>query len=242
MATLYLIKKFSDLSMRESLYAKKLENSKKTGAIPLVMDNNPALPNMAKIINKHKHLLDLHPALNCLIPKDRVFVTYRKNRTIGDTLIHNRYRPKSTALDTPSLSAIAADSEDSKRLEHDEGSGCVACEKCYVCKQGYLTPCEEYTSFHTDQIFYMKKRITCQSTGLIYLMECVSCRVSDVGYTTGNLPKRFSNHKSHIKRKVNSCRLAGHFLEVDHNIDYSKDCTLSCPKKIKLVKTSIIHH
>ena len=67
-------------------------------------------------------------------------------------------------------------------------------------------------------------------------MECVTCSVSDIGYTTGNLPKRFSNHKSHIKRKVNSCRLVGHFLEVDHNIDYSKDnYNASLSKHLKVI-------
>ena len=55
----------------------------------------------------------------------------------------------------------------------------------------------------------MSKRIT----GLIYLVECTTCESS-----YGNLPKRFSNHKSHIKRNVKSCRLTNHFLDKEHDL------------------------
>ena len=35
--------------------------------------------------------------------------------------------------------------------------------------------CDSFTSYHTTQIFSIGKRITCQSTGLIYLAECITC-------------------------------------------------------------------
>ena len=44
------------------------------------------------------------------------------------------------------------------------------------------------------------------------------CESGCVGYFIGKLPKRFSNHKSHIKWGVKSCRLTNHFLEKDHKI------------------------
>ena len=69
----------------------------------------------------------------------------------------------------------------------------------------------------------MSKRITCQNTGLIYLVECITCESSYVGYSIGNLPKRFSNHKSHIKRNVKSCRLTNHFLDKDHDLVRDKN-------------------
>jgi len=52
-------------------------------------------------------------------------------------------------------------------------------------------------------------------------MECNTCNQSYVGYTTSNLPKRFSNHKSHIKKGIRSCRLVNHFLDIDHALDFS---------------------
>ena len=51
----------------------------------------------------------------------------------------------------------------------------------YVCKLGYLTPCDSFSSYHTTQVFSMSKRINCQNTGLIYLVKCTTCESSYLG-------------------------------------------------------------
>ena len=131
-------------------------------------------------------------------------------------LIRNRFRPSSSS--TPSqddVNPLQPTAIAKELLSQEIVPGCFACCKCYVCKMVYLTPCYSFTSY---QVFSIGKRITCQSTGLIYLAECITCVSSCVGYSISNLPKRFSNHKSHIKRNVKSCRLAKHFLEKDHDL------------------------
>ena len=52
-------------------------------------------------------------------------------------------------------------------------------------------------------------------------MECNTYKQSYVGYTTTNLPKRFSNHKSHIKKGIRSCKLVNHILDIHHALDFS---------------------
>ena len=196
---------------------------------------------MSKIIHRHKHLLDIDPGLRNVIPKDKVFVTYRKNKTIGDTLIHNRYRPtRPTQEHEPAHEVHSVQGRHAgPSLSQDQDPGCHACNKCYCCKQGYLVECANYKSYHTDQVFPINRRITCQSTGLIYLMECIQCEVSYIGFTTGNLPKRLSNHKSHIKGKYRSCRLVNHFIDIDHKLDFSStlsyNASLSSHLKIILI-------
>ena len=120
------------------------------------------------------------------------------------------------------------------------GVGCVPCGKCYVCKLGYLTPCSSFSSYHTTQVFSMSKRISCQNVGIIYLAECITRESSFIGYSITNLPKRFSNHKSHIKRYVKTCRLTSHFLEKDHGLVRDKgqkefDNTLVKHLKVKII-------
>ena len=217
-------------------------NNKSNGAIPLVMDNNPGLPNMSKIINRNKHFLVSDQTLKKLMPVEKVFVTSRKNRSIGDMLVRNRYRPSSMTTN-PSQDFPESGNGDgestSEELEVELEHGCHACGKCYCCKSKFLTPCDSFTSYHTDQVFKFKKKITCQSTGLIYLAECITCEVSDIGYTTGNLPKRFSNYKSHIKSKKNTCRLVNHFLSIDHKLDFTStanyNLSLSAHLKVILI-------
>ena len=226
------------------MYQKKDKSKDKSnGAIPLVIDHNPGLPNMSKIINRNKHFLESDPILRKLMPKEKVFVASRKNKSIGDILVRNRYRPSSVARISDQVlpeSGTGNRESTSEELEGGEHQhGCFACGKCYCCKYQFLTPCDSFTSFHTDQVFGFNKKITCQSTGLIYLAECVTCEVSDIGYTTGNLPLRFSNHKSHIKKKKSTCRLVNHFITVEHNLDFtSRDSynkTLSAHLKVILI-------
>ena len=216
--------KFSDIADRKDLYSLKEKSDKTTGLIPMVMDHNPALPNMGSIIYRHKHLLNLDPDLSTLVRPDRVFVSNRKNQTIGGMLVHNKYRASNSQAERetmvlPQPEADLAPNAETAQIVGDVG--CCACGKCYVCKQKFLSPCVQFSSYHSEQIFPITKKLNCQSVNLIYLMECNTCKQSYVGYTTSNLPKRFSNHKSHIKKGIRSCKLVNHFIDVDHSLDFS---------------------
>ena len=83
---------------RRSLY--QINTSKGTGKmfLPLVTDTNPALPDMAKIINKHKHILALDPTLEKVVPRDSLFVTHRSAKTIKDLVISSK-RPKLAVIE-----------------------------------------------------------------------------------------------------------------------------------------------
>ena len=74
-------------------------------------------------------------------------------------------------------------------------------------------------------------------------MECTLCEQSYVGYTTGNLPRRLSNHKNHIKKNIKSCKLVNHFLDFDHKLDFSStksfDASLSKFLKVILIDSLI---
>ena len=218
--------KFSDIANRKNLYAPKNKDETTTCLIPMVMDQNPALPNMGSIIHKYKHLLNLDPALKKLVRADSIFVSHRKNQTIGGMLVHNKYRASGTASSDREREATASqflepDATILPAVREADNAGCHACGKCYVCKKSFLSPCSKFSSHHSKQVFPITKYITCQSCNLIYLMECRTCKQSYVGYTTSNLPKRFSNHKSHIKKGIRSCKLVNHFLDIDHSLDFS---------------------
>ena len=79
--------KFSDLANRKDPNSLKEKNDKNTCLLPMAIDQNPAFPNMGSIIHRYKHLHKPDPALK------KLFVSNRKNRTIGDMLVHNIYRP-----------------------------------------------------------------------------------------------------------------------------------------------------
>ena len=185
---------------RITLYSKKDKNEQ-TICTPLVIDNNPALPPMNKIINKHKYILKLNKELNKTIKPENIFVSYRSNKTIKDMLIHNKLRNKNVT-------------------EENIDVGCYKCKTCYLCKW-YMNETKTVTSYHTNQIFRIKSKITCDTKCVIYLVDCDIHKVSYVGYTTGNMKSRFSNDKSHIKAKKCTCEKVTHLINENHDLDFS---------------------
>ena len=100
--------------------------------------------------------------------------------------------------------------------------GCVKCvaKRCYMCKN-YLVECKEFSSFHTQQIFRHKMRISCGSEVVIYKIDCLTHSKSYIGYTTTNIKLRFSNNKTHLKTNNISCEIIKHLRDCEHNIDFS---------------------
>ena len=167
---------------------------------PLIIDFNPALPNMTKIINKHKYLLGLDPELIKVIPTNSIFVTFRRAKNIQDILVHSK-------LKSP--------------IEQNTGTmnkgQCKNCEsnRCVFHKY-YLNNCTEFSSHHTNQKFMIENDIIdCDTRCIIYLASCKVCKVSNVGFTTNSIKERVRAHKNHIKKSIHSCELASHFIGGD---------------------------
>merc|ERR1711933_249102 len=102
----------------------------------------------------------------------------------------------------------------------EEDIGCKRCNKCYLCKW-YMRDTKTFTSHHTNQIFKIKEKITCEDQGIIYLVDCGKHKVSYVGYTTKIMKNRFSNDKYHIKTNKETCEKVTHVIEKDHDLDFS---------------------
>ena len=213
---------------RTSLYAEKVTGVKNKICLPLTIDTNPALPDMGKIINRHKHILNLDLNLARVIPSSSVFVSHRSTKNIKDLIISSKLHI-GPVHSQPSINPTNKDEhnaiEPSLNVEHpiidpNNVPGCVPCNKCYLCRH-YLHVCDEFTSYHTEQVFKHKSRISCNSECIIYLADCVTHRKSYSGYTTTNMKLRFSNNKSHFKKNNASCEFVKHFMEHPHDIDFS---------------------
>ena len=170
---------------------------------PLVCDFNPDLPPIGKIVNKHKHILELDNQTARVINPRNVFVSYRGNRTIQDLLVPSKLKSK-TAINQ------GLDFSESK----DE-YGCFKCKKmCKICKNFLHSP-NHITSFHTDQQFSFRHSLSCEADYVIYLVDDLICKRSYVGSTTTSMAIRWRNHQSHIRNGVSSCEVAKHF-KLDH--------------------------
>ncbi len=86
-----------------------------------------------------------------------------------------------------------------------------------------------------------KEIISCNSECIIYLIDCMTHKVSYVGYTITNMKTRFSNNKSHFKKNNASCELIKHLIDSVHNdIDFSSiknhDSSLSKHIRVTLIE------
>ena len=62
----------------------------------------------------------------------------------------------------------------------------------------------------TGKKYYIRGNFTCNSTNVIYLVECINCKCQYVGFVT-SFKQRFRILKSDIKTKKDRCGTARHF-------------------------------
>ena len=81
---------------RSELLKKNVKPDKK--AFPLVVDYNPILPDIRKIIQKHAHLLRSSPELLEIFPSKSIFPAYRRTKNLKDILAPSIGNPGSLCV------------------------------------------------------------------------------------------------------------------------------------------------
>ena len=65
----------------------------------------------------------------------------------------------------------------------------------------------------TGKKYCIRGNFTCNSTNVIYLVECINCKYQYVGSAT-SFKQRFPIHKSAVKTKNDRCGTARHFNSI----------------------------
>ena len=84
------------------------------------------------------------------------------------------------------------------------------------------------------KVFDIFHTVNCQSSSVIYIIECQICRLQYVRKSETAFNLRLNNHRNHIKTGVNSCKLLEHFLHNSRSHDFSKDITITIKQKLYL--------
>ena len=170
---------------------------------PLVTDFNPGLPNIGRILNRHKHILKLDPVLCKVVAPDGIFASFRGAKTIHDKLVYSK------------LPVLESSTEEIESIEQVKPIvGCTHCDakKCDICNN-FLKQTKTAYSFHTNSIFNIDHNVNCKSKNIVYVINDLICKVSSVGCTSENIKIRFRNHKSHIKHERRTCEISSHFID-----------------------------
>ena len=99
--------------------------------------------------------------------------------------------------------------------------GCEACgkPKCSWCKG--INKTTTFTSSNNNKTFKIFHSVNCQSSWVIYIIECNICNLQYIGKSETPFNLRLNNHRNHIKKGISSCELTEHFLhnKRTHNFD-----------------------
>ena len=73
----------------------------------------------------------------------------------------------------------------------------------------------------------------CQSSCIIYIMECNIGRLLYIGKSETEFNLRLNNHRNHIRKGVNSCELTEHFLHNVRSHNFENDVTITVIEQIR---------
>ena len=184
-----------------------------TNHIPLVTTYNPLSSYIAEVANRKWLFLQLKERLAHIF-RERPIVAYRRSKSLCDILVSTKLTGRTLEEHTTTMGS------------------CGPCNKCSWCV--LINKTSTFTGMGQDgKAFDVFHTVNCQSTFLIYIIECRICRLQYVGKseTAFNLP--LDNHRNHIKRGVNSCELSEHFLHNSKSHDFGKDVTIIIIEQIK---------
>ena len=143
------------------------------------------------IIQKHVHILD-----NCQIMQK---VAYKREKNFKELLTR-------------------ADPYNIINNVDDEMHTYVSCkQRCDSCAN-FVVAKSSFECFATKRIYKVRRSTSCVSKNVIYIAFCLNCLKQGVGSTV-DWKHRLQNYKSHIKKKVRSCSIVNHFIDVCSDTD-----------------------
>ena len=144
---------------RESLLLPKKQKLIRDQQPPMITDYHPLLPPIKKIFRNYEYILHRDERLKQIFPKPPM-VGYRRCGTLRNALVKARLR-KENQTGTE------------KGFNHCGRKGCTTCL--------HSIPSNTFQSSFTNRTYSIWKKITCDSSNIIYLITCLQCNKQYVG-------------------------------------------------------------
>ena len=154
------------------------------------------LPDIKKIIKKHYYLLGENEELKKLYPLNIFRFGYKVNEKLVVKLHPNKQ--------------IKQNGDMCRYEKKEKGNKCCRNKNCKSCNEIYDGK-DEYSSKQYGFRFKIKYNYNCNSSGVIYCVECIECGEQYIGSTMVNVKKRMNGHRHDIKVNNGGCGTAKHF-------------------------------
>ena len=190
------MEKVLTMTQEECLQTRERES---TDRIPLVTTFNPHTTFIAEIARRNWNVLQSKERLAHIFNKPPL-VAYRRPISLRDRLVSTKFK---TVNNTPVPRSRKACRK----------------PKCSWCKG--INKTTTFTSSNNNKTFKIFHSVNCQSSWVIYIIECNICNLQYIGKSETAFNLRLHNHRNHIKKGISSCELTEHFLhnKRTHNFD-----------------------
>ena len=139
------------------------------------------------MINKYWHILSIDSSFKEIFNSLRPMIAFRKNTNSKQLIGTNTIRNNQKFL-TP--------------IQTQNAGKCTPCynSRSLYCQQVLKTT--TFTSTQTRETFTIFHQVTCHSNYVIYLLECVMCKIQYAGKSETSFNTRLNNHRKDIKNQT----------------------------------------
>ena len=194
------IEKVDGIERKELFTCKEKSNSK--NRIPLSITYIRTLPNICKIVNRNWNILQINTESRRVFKDtDTPMIAFKSSKNLQEIIGGHTVRQGKVFK---------------KNLIRLNGNTmpCSSTRQSLCCTQVLNT--QTFTSQQTKRTFNIFHKLTCKSQYIIYLMECILCKIQYVGKAETPFNLRLNNHR----KDVNSPKAfpaCNHFKMHSHN-------------------------
>ena len=149
-------------------------------------------------------------------------MAYRRNRNLGDilgqkTLINSKVTRRDNSHKIGSCTPCSS------------GSGSKCCK--------HIRRTRKFKSYRTNKSYDIFHKLNCRSKLVIYLMECIICRLQYVGKSEWPMNIRINKHRNDVPR-TDSLDVCKHFQKTGH--DFEKHAKFTIIEELKDKNKSLL--
>ena len=143
--------------------------------VPFVLTYHPALNGLGKAAGKLQSMLSHSDEHRKVFPAPPI-IAFRRCKNLKDILVRARL------------------SNRGQGGTHNKGCTCCGKARCQVCN--VMSNCDSFKSKVTGKEYKINYSFNCDSSNVVYLLECNVCGVQYVGSTNTPFRLRFNNYKA----------------------------------------------
>ena len=178
--------------------------------IPCVLTYNPQLPNIKEAISNYWKILHINPQLKEIFDQQPI-MAFRRNKNLGDIIGQKTINNGKVIR--------------KNNIKNRKGwcSPCNTRNFNLCCRQVRST--NKFKSNRTNEEFKIYHRVSCKSKFIIYLLECILCRIQYIGKSEWAMNIRINKHRNDVFREE-AIHVCQHFKQVTHNFNRHAKITI----------------